>query len=304
MYTGPEKAYYTIKYTTKHQQDLENPWALHLHAFDKANRVLSNETDTQAAAGRRRIQNMCCTLSIPHKVSAPMACLYVIKGTVMYSSHEFVKLPLPTVLKALFQQDEQLDIVLEDVRRSNLPKDELLRYQQSVMALFRPFRCGTDFDTNGETFGAFFEQWWATKAPTSARTFVKNNTDYYGSRELLQSHDDPEAARYLRYEAGLDDDREIDSTGFDMQDADEDDGGSDESEPEDMDEIVWAPTQPTKYIKDLEKSTDCVDLAAASTLADTMVTNISMSLEHVEQKLHCLVAPESHLRSGTCASTL
>ncbi|KAF4042023.1 hypothetical protein GN244_ATG05747 [Phytophthora infestans] len=90
------------------------------------------------------------------------------------------------------------------------------------------------------------------------------------------SNDDPEAARYLRYEAGLDDDREIDSTGFDMQDADEDEGDFDESEPEDMDEIVWAPTQPTKYIKDLEKSTDCVDLAAASTLADTMVTNISI----------------------------
>ncbi|KAF4139664.1 hypothetical protein GN958_ATG11149 [Phytophthora infestans] len=89
-----------------------------------------------------------------------------------------------------------------------------------------------------------------------------------------------------------------------MQDADEDEGDFDESEPEDMDEIVWAPTQPTKYIKDLEKSTDCVDLAAASTLADTMVTNISMSLEDVEQKLHCLVAPESHLRLGTCASTL
>ncbi|POM60086.1 hypothetical protein PHPALM_31098 [Phytophthora palmivora] len=36
---GPEKAYYTIKYTTKHQQDIENPWALHLHAFDKASHV-------------------------------------------------------------------------------------------------------------------------------------------------------------------------------------------------------------------------------------------------------------------------
>ncbi|KAF4143996.1 hypothetical protein GN958_ATG05897 [Phytophthora infestans] len=297
MYTGPEKANYTIKYTTKHQQDLENPWALNLHAFNKANRVLSNETDTQAAAGRRRIQSMCCTLSNPHEVSAPMACLYVIKGTVMYSSHEFVKLPLPTVSKALFQQDEQLDIVLEgatnqlnfkpssiwldyifrpatlesvdlmtfaknwcrkkskrgvsflkehphfgthtiagstservvtishkrlpDVRRSNLPKDELLRYQQSVMALFRLFRCGADFDTNCETFGTFFEQWWATEAPPSARTI-----------------DDPEAARQLRYEADLDDDRESDSTGFDMQDADEDDGDSDESEPEDMDEII------------------------------------------------------------------
>ncbi|KAG3086332.1 hypothetical protein PC121_g4985 [Phytophthora cactorum] len=38
---GSKKAYYTIKYATKPQQDIESPWALHLHAFDKANERIS-----------------------------------------------------------------------------------------------------------------------------------------------------------------------------------------------------------------------------------------------------------------------
>ncbi|ETP19884.1 hypothetical protein F441_06267, partial [Phytophthora nicotianae CJ01A1] len=55
---GPEKAYYAMKYSTKDQNDIENPWALHLNAFDKANNGLSGENN-DAAIGRRRIQSMC-----------------------------------------------------------------------------------------------------------------------------------------------------------------------------------------------------------------------------------------------------
>ncbi|GMF26425.1 unnamed protein product [Phytophthora fragariaefolia] len=110
---GPEKAYHTIKYSTKPQQDIENPWALHLHAFDKASERLLQDSDDPIALGRRRVQSMCCTLTNPHEVLAPMACLYIINESVMYSSHSFVKLHLVTILRALFQQLEQLDVTLE-----------------------------------------------------------------------------------------------------------------------------------------------------------------------------------------------
>ncbi|KAE9162131.1 hypothetical protein PF005_g30976, partial [Phytophthora fragariae] len=33
---GIEKAYYMMKYSTKPQNEVENPLAIHIHAFDKA----------------------------------------------------------------------------------------------------------------------------------------------------------------------------------------------------------------------------------------------------------------------------
>ncbi|KAG6951417.1 hypothetical protein JG688_00013742 [Phytophthora aleatoria] len=83
---GPEKSYYTIKYSTNPQQHIENPWALHLHAFGKANERLLQDPNDPIALGRRRVQSMCCTLTNPHEISAPMACLYLLKESAMYSS--------------------------------------------------------------------------------------------------------------------------------------------------------------------------------------------------------------------------
>ncbi|KAG1686504.1 hypothetical protein DVH05_006518 [Phytophthora capsici] len=62
----PEKAYYTMKYSAKDQNDIEKPWAVHLNAFDKANSGLSGENN-DATIGRRRSQSMCCTLPNPQK---------------------------------------------------------------------------------------------------------------------------------------------------------------------------------------------------------------------------------------------
>ncbi|ETP27961.1 hypothetical protein F442_22754 [Phytophthora nicotianae P10297] len=101
-----------MKYSTKDQNDIENPWALHLNVFDKTNSGLSGENN-DAAIGLRRIQSMCCTLSNPHEVSAPMACLYLIRGSAFYSSHKFVKIPLTSVLAVMFKQHGELSVVLE-----------------------------------------------------------------------------------------------------------------------------------------------------------------------------------------------
>ncbi|GMF61875.1 unnamed protein product [Phytophthora fragariaefolia] len=91
---GPEKPYCTIKYSTKPQNNIDNPWAIHHHAFDKASRGAVEDSSGSGTIGRRRIQSMCCTLSNPHEISAPMACLYIDRGSEMYSSHAFVKLPI------------------------------------------------------------------------------------------------------------------------------------------------------------------------------------------------------------------
>ncbi|OWZ10695.1 hypothetical protein PHMEG_00016417 [Phytophthora megakarya] len=50
---GPEKAYYMMKYTTKPQQDIENPWAIHLHAYDKSCQREEEDPSDPVAIGRR-----------------------------------------------------------------------------------------------------------------------------------------------------------------------------------------------------------------------------------------------------------
>ncbi|KAE9305586.1 hypothetical protein PR003_g21456 [Phytophthora rubi] len=143
------------------------------------------------------------------------------------------------------------------------------------------------------------------RTPPSARMFVKNNGDYYTSRELLQSQDDPEVARYRSYEENIDEEVELNLTDLGMQHAYEDgDDDSNEDDSETLDEIVWAPAQPTKHIKDLDKSKDCVDLASSSTLADTMVTNISRTIEEVELSLSVLAASKLQVNAGRGDLTL
>ncbi|ETN12062.1 hypothetical protein PPTG_09710 [Phytophthora nicotianae INRA-310] len=379
---GPEKAYYTIKYSTKHQQSLENPWALHLHAFDKTNKFANDAANDPAAVGRRRVQSMCCTLSNPHEISAPMACLYIIKGSAMYSSHQFVKLPVAIILKALFDREGEMDVLLEgdnnhrnfkpssiwldyvyrpagldsvnlmtfaaewsrkkskkgirfleehplyeshslfrvatervvtvshkrlpDTRQTDLPETELLRYQQTLMALFCPFRGADDFSTNGASLGPTFELWWATAASLSARNFVKNNLDYYVSRDLLKTQEDPESARYRRYESSLDDIEDFVDVNGDLESDDEDtDSDLHNNESDSFDEVVWAPTQLTRHIQQLAKSTDCVDLAASSTVDPiSSVTEISMTVDDVEQVLQELKSSSPPTNFGPNNATL
>lgn len=109
---GPEKAFYIMKYTAKPQLDLENPLALHLAAFDKAKSKQVNAPDDPIAAGRKCIQSMCCSLSNPHEVSAPLAGLYILQGSPFYSSHEFVKLYLKAVIDTVFE-DATMAVMLQ-----------------------------------------------------------------------------------------------------------------------------------------------------------------------------------------------
>lgn len=92
-----------MKYTAKRQLNLENPFALHLAAFDKAKSKQVNTPDDPIPAGRKCIQSMCCSLSNPHEVFGPLAGLYLLRGSPFYSSHEFVKLYLKAVIETVFE---------------------------------------------------------------------------------------------------------------------------------------------------------------------------------------------------------
>lgn len=80
-----------MKYSTKPQNEVENPVAIHVHAFDKA---ISRRADTSdpMLEGRRLVQSMCASLSQPQEVSGPMAALYVLRGSPFFSSRSFTKL--------------------------------------------------------------------------------------------------------------------------------------------------------------------------------------------------------------------
>ncbi|OWZ08323.1 hypothetical protein PHMEG_00019151, partial [Phytophthora megakarya] len=87
---GPEKASYMMKYTTKSQEDIEKPWVIHLHTYDKSRQREEEDPSDPVAIGRRRVQSMCCKLSNAYEISAPMACLYLERESAVYSSHSFV----------------------------------------------------------------------------------------------------------------------------------------------------------------------------------------------------------------------
>ncbi|OWY90576.1 hypothetical protein PHMEG_00041236 [Phytophthora megakarya] len=63
----PEKAYYMMKYATKDQNCIENPLAIYLNAYDKAQSRSAQEDDPLAAGGQC-VQSMCWNVkqSPPH----------------------------------------------------------------------------------------------------------------------------------------------------------------------------------------------------------------------------------------------
>lgn len=99
-----------LKYTTKPQNTLENPLAIHVHAFDKAY-LKRGQSDTMIKAGKRCIQSMCCALSKPQEIAAPMAALYLLRQSPFYTSTKFQKIFLNAFIDAMFS-DDPIDVLL------------------------------------------------------------------------------------------------------------------------------------------------------------------------------------------------
>lgn len=107
---GPEKAFNMLKYATKPQKTLENPLAIYVHAFDKASSKRS-PADGAVDAGKRCIQSMCCALSKPQEVAAPLAALYVLRGSPFYKSADLVKVVLNAFVDFIFN-NEPVEVML------------------------------------------------------------------------------------------------------------------------------------------------------------------------------------------------
>ncbi|KAG6976340.1 hypothetical protein JG688_00001475 [Phytophthora aleatoria] len=209
----------------------------------------------------------------------------------------------PTARVALTFQNAVKKIItichkrLPDIRRPDLPIDESLRYQQSLLALFRPFRSASDFEPEGICFDDFFQMWFDAEAPSSAHRFVKHNTDYYASQERLKTQPASEVDCYVRYDAGEDEDELDDNCTHDMADSDTD-NQDDGSANDDYD-------LPTKSIDMLERSNLCSSLAASSTLNSTVPTgSFTMSISDVEQCMRSEINAENLSNCRTSVSAL
>ncbi|OWZ01018.1 hypothetical protein PHMEG_00027673 [Phytophthora megakarya] len=121
-----------MKYSTKNQKDVENPLALHIGAFEKA-QSNADASLNAVQAGRRCMQSMCCSLSNAHEVAAPMASLYLLRSSAFYSSTSFAKLYLYGFVSALFGRDGVNVTLAEDENGANYkPSSSFLDY------VFRP----------------------------------------------------------------------------------------------------------------------------------------------------------------------
>lgn len=182
---GPEKALYMMKYSTKNQLEIENPWAIHLHAINRAERVRTESEDSPEVAGRRRIQSICCTLSNPHEISAPMACLYLCNGSAVYSSHSFVKLSLKAILHVFINQE---------------PVDVMLERDSSGQSL-RPASIWLDYAYRPESLATLnlvsFIKQWERKNNQRGKLFLVEHP-LFGSHSLAQRQDNTIASVFHR----------------------------------------------------------------------------------------------------------
>ncbi|GMF55156.1 unnamed protein product [Phytophthora fragariaefolia] len=98
-----------MKCTTKDQQNLEHPLAIHIHAYNKASLKAAEAVD-KAVRGRHFVQSMCCSMSNAQEVSALLAALYLERKSPFYCSHFFHNVFLPSYVATLFANAE-IDVV-------------------------------------------------------------------------------------------------------------------------------------------------------------------------------------------------
>jgi hypothetical protein len=131
---GPTKAYYTCKYATKDQLDIENPMALMLKAFQKAvsltNTDLPNDSLELQKLGRKKINSLVNTLTHTQEIGAPMASLYFIRDeeSPFYMSHTTKSLNIINAINYLQREGPILNTV-QDISNSVFKaKQDIINY--------------------------------------------------------------------------------------------------------------------------------------------------------------------------------
>ncbi len=111
-----DAVYYCLKYVTKIQNAIDSVEGILMTCFEK--RIDRESTHSQegpplspVAAGRGRVNSMSVALCKMQEIAAPMAALYLRRGSAMYSSHDFAPLLLGQAMAVVQNLEHEITLV-------------------------------------------------------------------------------------------------------------------------------------------------------------------------------------------------
>jgi len=105
-----EVIFYCTKYTTKPQQDAYCSVALALASYrrrlEREKAARENRSLTNEEISRKRVTGLMHTMTNLIEIAGPLAALYILRQSPAYKSHHFSSLPLESILRWLFPENE------------------------------------------------------------------------------------------------------------------------------------------------------------------------------------------------------
>jgi hypothetical protein len=130
---GLSVSLYVTKYAVKVQNPLENFPALYMAAYTKANEranAAGTETLTDEQKGRKILNSMLMSMTGTVETPAPMACLYLLRGSAFYRSHDCVPLYLGSAINVMIKNADVEVVLQPDGTRENFNNsNQLADYQ-------------------------------------------------------------------------------------------------------------------------------------------------------------------------------
>jgi len=116
-------ARYCLKYATKPQKDVEDILTQYMQAFHRAIDRFPLSTDIcdksdediireKKLIATKRLTSILNSMTRKHETASPMACLYLLKGTVFYKSHNFQNLNL-TLMLSVFERNSMINVEIQ-----------------------------------------------------------------------------------------------------------------------------------------------------------------------------------------------
>ena len=117
-----DKIYYICKYVTKDQKNVDCTTAVALASFHRRQYKEQLELDhpdcTSLILSRRRVSSMIYTMTNKQEIAAPLASLYILRGSACYKSHSCDTLPLHQVIRQLCDAEDHSCTLVEDTQES------------------------------------------------------------------------------------------------------------------------------------------------------------------------------------------
>ena len=93
-------AFYVLKYVTKGESPIDKIANYYTEALHKSN-IKNSDEDNDARKGRRRLFSLLMHISAKQETPSTLACLYLLRESAIYFSHNFVTLHLDNVMSSL-----------------------------------------------------------------------------------------------------------------------------------------------------------------------------------------------------------